>query len=91
MAEVVEAMLRDGLDAFVLPDAQRAERVATRADGVDDLYAQVFRDLLTYMLEDPRAIQCATHLLMAGQALGRGYPRGSGNSAERHPVHQYHR
>ena len=71
MAELVHEMLRDGLDAFVRRDAGLAERMAVKDDAVDHLYAQVFRELLTYMIEDPRNIQRATHLLMVAQALER--------------------
>jgi phosphate transport system protein len=71
MAELVQEMLRDGLDAFVRRDTGLAERMAAKDDEVDHLYAQVFRELLTYMLEDPRTIQRATHLLMVAQALER--------------------
>ena len=71
MADLVSEMLREGLDAFVARDAARAERMAAKDDGVDHLYAQVFRELLTYMLEDPRNTQRATHLLMVAQALER--------------------
>lgn len=71
MADIVREMLRDGLDAFVRRDAALAARMAARDDEVDHLYAQVFRELLTYMIEDPRTIKRATHLLMVAQALER--------------------
>ncbi len=71
MSNLVVEMLHEGLDAFVARDAARAERMARRDDEVDHLYAQVFRELLTYMLEDPRNTQRATHLLMVAQALER--------------------
>jgi phosphate transport system protein len=71
MSIVVVGMLREGLDAFVARDAQLAERMARKDDEVDHLYAQVFRELLTYMLEDPTNTQRATHLLMVAQALER--------------------
>ncbi len=71
MAEIVRGMLRDGLDAFVGRDTALAQRMAEKDDEVDHLYSQVFRELLTYMIEDPRNIQRATHLLMVAQALER--------------------
>jgi phosphate transport system protein len=71
MAEMVHEMLRDGLDAFVGRDADLAERMAGKDDAVDHLYGQVFRELLTYMIEDTKNIQRATHLLMVAQALER--------------------
>lgn len=71
MADLVRGMLRDGLDAFVRRDTALAQQMAARDDEIDHLYAQIFRELLTYMLEDPRNIQRATHLLMVAQALER--------------------
>jgi phosphate transport system protein len=71
MADLVSEMLREGLDAFVARDAARAERMAAKDDAVDHLYSQVFRELLTYMLEDPKNTQRATQLLMVAQALER--------------------
>jgi len=71
MSEIVREMLRDGLDAFVRQDVPLAERMAARDDEVDHLYNQVFRELLTYMLEDPRSIQRATYLLIVAQAIER--------------------
>lgn len=71
MAEIVRGMLRDGLDAFISRDTELARQMAARDDEIDHLYAQIFRELLTYMLEDTRNIQRATHLLMVAQALER--------------------
>ncbi len=71
MAEMVQAMLRSGLDAFVQRDPDLAQQMAAADDQVDHLYGQVFRELLTYMIEDPRNIQRATHLLFVAQALER--------------------
>ncbi len=71
MADLVQEMLRDGLDAFVRRDTGLAERMAAKDDEVDHLYGQVFRELLTYMIEDPKSVQRATHLLMVAQALER--------------------
>jgi phosphate transport system protein len=71
MAELVRGMLRDGLDAFIARDTTLARQMAQRDDEIDHLYSQVFRELLTYMLEDTRNIQRATHLLMVAQALER--------------------
>lgn len=71
MAEHVREMLRDGFDAFVGRDTGLAERMAAKDDVVDHFFSQVFRELLTYMIEDPRNIQRATHLLMVAQALER--------------------
>jgi len=67
MGDTVEGMLDDGLQALVTKDVERALEAAERDDIVDHLYGQVFRELLTYMLEDPRTIRQATHLLFAAQ------------------------
>ncbi len=71
MAEAVERMLEDGLRAFVGRDAEAALEVATRDDEVDQLCGQVYRELLTYMMEDPRNISQATNLLFVAQYLER--------------------
>jgi phosphate transport system protein len=60
MAEVAQEMLREGLDAFVAGDADRAGAIIARDSTVDAYYAAIFRELLTYMMEDPRNIYRAT-------------------------------
>src|SRR5687768_5752502 len=52
MAELAQGMVREALDAFVSADAEQAQRVIDRDRTVDAYYSQVFRELLTYMLED---------------------------------------
>jgi phosphate transport system protein len=64
-------MIHAALDAFVALDADAAQRVAARDDEIDNLYQQVFRELLTYMLEDPRNISRATYLLWVAHNLER--------------------
>ena len=71
MAQIAKEMIRAALDAFVARDANAAEKVATRDDEMDALYQQVFRELLTYMLEDPRNISRATYLLWVAHNLER--------------------
>jgi phosphate transport system protein len=71
MADMVQRMLRMGLDAFVQRDVNLAQQMAAADDEVDHLYGQVFRELLTYMIEDPHNIQRATYLLFCAQALER--------------------
>src|SRR5262252_73251 len=56
MAEAAQKILKESLDAFVNSDAALAERVIFNDNVLDDLYEQIFRELLTYMLEDPRSI-----------------------------------
>jgi len=71
MAQVAQEMIHAALDAFVAFDADAAQKVATRDDELDGLYQQVFRELLTYMLEDPRNISRATYLLWVAHNLER--------------------
>ena len=71
MAGVVKEMTRTALDAFVRGDVELARSVATRDDEVDQLYQQIFRELLTYMLEDPKNISRATFLLWVAHNLER--------------------
>jgi len=71
MGEDVRRMLRDALDAFVARDADRAAEVIRRDSGIDAYYAQIFRELLTYMMEDPRNITACTHLLFCAKNLER--------------------
>ena len=60
MAEAAQEMLREGLDAFVAGDAERAAAIIERDSTVDAYYAAIFRELLTYMMENPRNIYRAT-------------------------------
>ncbi len=71
MAETCEAMLSDALEAFVRNDAELARRVSNRDDEVDNLYQQIFRELLTYVVEDPRTVKRALNLLFAAHNLER--------------------
>ena len=71
MTEIAQRQLKDVLDAFAMRDAIKAEAV-WRSDGrIDDLYNSLFRELLTYMMEDPRNIGLCTHLLFAAKNLER--------------------
>ena len=71
MAELATDMLRRSLDALVQRDADAAIRIAAEDDLVDALYEQVYRVLLTYMIEDPHTIQRATWLLWVSHNLER--------------------
>ncbi len=71
MARIAQEMIHAALDAFVAGDAHAAQQVAARDDELDGLYQQVFRALLTYMLEDPRNISRATYLLWVAHNLER--------------------
>lgn len=71
MAELCQRMLRAALEAYVRRDAARAYRMIEDDDEVDHLYGQIFRELLTYMLQDPKTIQQATYLLFVASHLER--------------------
>ncbi len=71
MSELARAMLADAVTAFIDGDAEAARAIALRDDEVDDLYDQIYRELLTFMLADPATINRATHLLWAAHNLER--------------------
>jgi phosphate transport system protein len=71
MAEIDRHMLADALDAYVARDAGQARNVAARDDLVDSLYNQIFREILTYILEDPAATTRALFLLFSAHNLER--------------------
>ena len=71
MAEGAEGMVREALDAFVKGDAERAHHVLGMDRNVDDDYSRIFRELLTYMMEDPRTIFRATRLQSIAKYLER--------------------
>lgn len=71
MAQLCREMLRDAVDAFISRDAEKAREVAMRDDEVDRLYEQVYRELLTFMLNDPRTIDRATWLIWVAHNLER--------------------
>ncbi len=64
-------MVREGLDAFVRRDAAQATAVTQADDEVDGLYRQLFRELLTFMIEDPQTVTRALHLLLIARNLER--------------------
>lgn len=71
MAEIAQGMLRDALDAYVRRDTALAQRVLDRDDELDRLKTQVFRELLTYMLQDPHTIEPALDLILVSRHLER--------------------
>lgn len=71
MAGMAQKMLHDSLDAYINLDISKAEQVCQDDDEVDNLYQQIFRELLTYMMEDPRTIGQATQLIFVGRYLER--------------------
>jgi phosphate transport system protein len=71
MAEIAQSMVKDVLDAFVKGDAELARSVCERDDQVDALNDQVFRELLTYMMSDPKTITRSVHLIIVSRCLER--------------------
>ncbi len=71
MADLCSEMLAQALDAFTRHDARLALAVARRDDDIDNLYKQVFRELLTFAIEDPHTTQRAMNLLFAAHNLER--------------------
>jgi len=71
MGREVQAMLREALDAFVAKDAARAQAIIGRDETVDALYGQVFRELLTFMMEDAHNVYRATRLQSVAKYLER--------------------
>jgi phosphate transport system protein len=71
MAEAAQGMVRDALAAFIGRDAELAREICRRDSEVDELNQQVFRELLTYMMEDPTTITRAVELILVGRYLER--------------------
>ncbi len=75
MAEKAVDMLHRALQAFVNNDAETARKIVSEDEEVDNLYNQVFRELLTFMIEDPRTITRATRLIWVNHNLERSADR----------------
>ncbi len=71
MARIAQRMLRDALDAYVRRDTALARAVLDQDDELDGLKTQVFRELLTYMLQDPSKIEPALDLILISRHLER--------------------
>ncbi len=71
MAALATGMLKDSLDSFVQNDPAKAKRVCERDDEVDDIKDQIFRVLLTYMMEKPETIGRAMELILVSRNLER--------------------
>ena len=81
MASIAQTMLRDALDAFVRRDVELAQHVLNEDDRLDALKTQIFRELLTYMLQDP----------VHDRAGARSDPGLAASGAHRRPCHQHRR
>ena len=71
MGDIAQAMLRDALDSFVRRDTRLAQQVLNEDDRLDSLKTQVFRELLTYMLNDPATVEPALDLILISRHLER--------------------
>jgi phosphate transport system protein len=71
MAEKAQRMVKESLDAFVSRDTELARRVCGEDSDVDALKEQIFRELLTYMMEDPKTIPRAIRLILVSRFLER--------------------
>lgn len=71
MARLAQALIKDVLDAYVARDAEKALVVWARDEELDEMYSGLFRELLTYMMEDARNITASTHLLFMAKNIER--------------------
>lgn len=71
MAKEVQKMLKDALDAYIHRDAELAQDVINRDSDVDQMYNALFREFLTFMMEDPRNITACMHLHFIGKNIER--------------------
>lgn len=71
MAQFAQLLIKDVLDAYVQRDADKAYSVWMRDAELDEMYSSLFRELLTYMMEDPRSIGPCTHLLFMAKNIER--------------------
>jgi phosphate transport system protein len=71
MVEISQDMLRRSLDAFVATDAEEAMAITQRDDEVDQLYNQIFREMVSFMIEDPHTITRVMYLLFCAHNVER--------------------
>jgi phosphate transport system protein len=71
MAHLALMLVKDVIDAYVARDADRAIIVWSRDEELDEMYSSLFREFLTYMMEDPRNIGVYTHLLFMAKNIER--------------------
>jgi phosphate transport system protein len=71
MAEITQGMVRDALDSFVGRNAALALEVRSRDTRIDQLYEQLFRELMTFMIENPENVRRALHILLIAHNLER--------------------
>jgi len=71
MGTLALALIKDVIDAYVEKDADKALEVWRRDEELDEMYSSLFREFLTYMMEDPRNIGAYTHLLFMAKNIER--------------------
>lgn len=71
LALLVQRMVRESLDSFVQRNTKLAMEICKRDDEIDSLYKQLFRELLCFMIEDPKTVTRALHLLLIARNLER--------------------
>ncbi len=71
MGRVVQEMLKNVLDAYLSRDVDKAQDVFRRDEDVDAMHTSMFREMLTYMMENPRNISSCTHLLFVAKNVER--------------------
>jgi phosphate transport system protein len=71
MGRLVQQIIKEVLDAYVERDADKAHAAWSRDEEVDGMYNSLFRELLTYMMEDPRNITPCTHILFIAKNIER--------------------
>ena len=76
MTDLAQAMLRDALDSFVRRDTALAQRVLNEDDVLDSLKTHIFRELLTYMLQNPSTVEPSLDLILISRHLERSAPDG---------------
>lgn len=71
MSRMALMLIKDVIDSYVERDAEKAVRVWEGDEELDEMYTSLFRELLTYMMEDPRNITASTHLLFIAKNIER--------------------
>lgn len=71
LSELALSQLKDVLDVYSTRSAEKAEQIRARDEEIDAMYTSLFRELLTYMMEDPRNITPCTHLLFCAKNIER--------------------
>lgn len=71
LSELALAQLKEVLDVYTTRSAEKAKSIRDRDEEIDSMYTSLFRELLTYMMEDPRNITSCTHLLFCAKNIER--------------------